>query len=223
MLQEENSLMIKAVIFDLDGVIVHTDKLHYLAWKHIADQEGIYFDETINNRLRGVSRLASFEIILERATKTYSLEEKVRLITEKNGYYLSLLETLSPRNVETGVLELLHYLKAVNVKVAIGSSSQNARFILSKLNLSNYFAAISDGLGLVNPKPHPEVFLKAASLLNLDPHECIVVEDAKAGIEAAVAGGFVPLGIGDASGYEKAAYSIKNLVEIIDIIKALNT
>lgn len=214
--------MIKAVIFDLDGVIVHTDKLHYKAWKYIADKEGIYFDEIINNRLRGVSRLASFEIILERASRVYSDEEKNRLIKIKNDYYLSLLETLSPKNVEAGVIELLNALKESKIKLAIGSSSQNAQFIVGKLNLTHYFDVFSDGIGLVNPKPHPEVFLKAAAMLKLSPHDCIVVEDAKAGIDAAVAGGFIPIGIGDASGYEKAVYSIDNLLEILDIVKNLN-
>lgn len=214
--------MIKAVIFDLDGVIVHTDKLHYEAWKYIADKEGIYFDEVINNRLRGVSRLASFEIILERASKTYTDEEKLSLVTEKNNYYLNLLQTLSPQNVENGVLRLLDYLKENNIQIAIGSSSQNARFILEKLNITHYFSVISDGIGLVNPKPHPEVFLKAATLLNVSPGECIVVEDAKAGIDAALAGNFVPVGVGDASHYAKAPYRVNSLLEIKDIVKSLN-
>ncbi len=215
--------MIRAVIFDLDGVIVHTDKLHYLAWKHVADEEGIYFDETINHQLRGVSRMASFEIILERATRTYSLEEKNILITSKNNYYLELLKNLTPHNVESGIIALLDALTANNIALAIGSSSQNARFILEKLNLTHYFVAISDGIGLINPKPHPEVFLKAAEMLNVLPAECLVIEDAKAGIDAALNGGFVAVGIGDASGYEKTTYSIAHVGEILAIINKINT
>ncbi len=215
--------MIKAVIFDLDGVIVHTDKLHYLAWKYVADQEGIYFDETINHRLRGVSRMASFEIILERATRTYSFEEKNKLVTIKNNYYLELLKNLTPHNVEPGVIALLEALLADNIALAIGSSSQNARFILEKLHLTHYFHAISDGIGLIKPKPHPEVFLKAAEMLNVLPKECLVIEDAKAGIDAALNGGFIAVGIGDANEYEKTTYAIDHVGEILTIINKINT
>ena len=211
--------MIKGVIFDLDGVLVHTDTFHYEAWKTIADQEGIYFDEEINNRLRGVSRMASFEIILEKAKRHYTAVEKDKLVAQKNDYYRKLLTALTPASLAPGTLSVLTQLSAQNIKLAIGSSSQNARFILEKLGISHFFSVISDGHGLLHPKPHPEVFLKAAAGLSLAPSSCLVVEDAKAGIDAAYAGGFKSVGIGDAALYEKCDYRIDKLEELLTIIK----
>lgn len=211
--------MIKAVIFDLDGVLVHTDELHYRAWKKMADEEGIYFDYEINNRLRGVSRMASLEIILERATKKYTKAEKEALANHKNDYYVASLSTLNHASLENGVREVLLILQERGLRLAIGSSSKNARPILEKIELINFFEVISDGIGLKKPKPDPEVFLKAAKGLNLKPEECIVVEDAKAGIDAAIKGGFVAVGMGDAALYENNTYSIKELKEILLLVK----
>lgn len=209
----------RGFIFDLDGVIVSTDGLHYLAWKQMADREGIYFDETINNRLRGVSRMASLEIILERAERGYSDEEKQELATYKNEIYKELLKNLTPDDILPEVLPTLNELRARGYKLAIGSSSKNTPIILKYIGLEGFFDAVSDGNNITHSKPDPEVFLKAADFLGLDPEECYVVEDAKAGVDAGRAGGFTTVALGDAYGYERADHSIKRFGEILDIIK----
>ncbi len=196
--------MKKAVIFDLDGVIVSTDGFHYRAWKAMADNEGIYFDETINNRLRGVSRMESLEIILEKATKTYTPEEKEAMATAKNDIYRESLVQLTPDDILPGVMDMLTTLRGMGIKLAIGSSSKNTRVILKQIGLGDYFDAVADGNQIKNSKPDPEVFLLAAKLLGIDPADCVVVEDAYAGIDAAKAGGMKAVGVGDASKYEKA-------------------
>ena len=211
--------MYKAVIFDLDGVIVHTDKFHYQAWKQLADEEGIYFDETINNRLRGVSRMDSLNIILEKSEKEYSVKEKHELANRKNEYYRALLETMTPNDVSEDVLLTLKDLKDSGVKIAIGSSSKNTPLILEKVGLANMFDAVADGNCITKSKPDPEVFLKAAELLGIEPKEALVIEDAYAGIEAANSGGFVSVGIGEALDDEDASYGVEQLSGIINIVK----
>ena len=207
----------KAFIFDLDGVIVSTDSLHYRAWKALADSEGIYFDEEINNRLRGVSRMESLEIILERATRTYTDEEKVAMAERKNGIYRELLQVLTPSDRLAGVTETLDALRAQGYKLAIGSSSKNTPIILEKIGYSGYFDAISDGNNIKNSKPDPEVFLKAAEFLQLQPSECFVVEDAEAGITAAKAGGFTAIGIGSAAEDPNADYAIQTFANLLNV------
>ena len=207
----------KAFIFDLDGVIVSTDSLHYRAWKALADSEGIYFDEEINNRLRGVSRMESLEIILERATRTYTDEEKVAMAERKNGIYRELLQVLTPSDRLAGVTETLDALRAQGYKLAIGSSSKNTPIILEKIGYRGYFDAISDGNNIKNSKPDPEVFLKAADFLQLQPSECFVVEDAEAGITAAKAGGFTAIGIGSAAEDPNADYAIQTFADLLNI------
>lgn len=208
----------KAFIFDLDGVVVFTDKFHYQAWKKMADEMGIYFDETINNRLRGVSRGESLEIILER----YDGEEltdvkKAKMMESKNNIYRELLDTMTPADVTEEVQNTLRVLHDRGHKLAIGSSSKNAKFILEKVGLSESFDAISDGTNITHSKPDPEVFVKAAQFLREKPENCVVVEDAYAGIDAAKAAGMTAVGIGDASGYEKADYKIKAFQELLAI------
>ena len=209
--------MKNAIIFDLDGVLLSTDHFHYLAWKKIADKENIYFDEKINNRLRGVSRMASLDIILERAARAYSDEEKLLLAEEKNNSYRELLNELDPSFLAPNTTALLEELRERGVRLAIGSSSKNTRFILEKVELTDYFEVISDGTMIQHSKPDPEVFLLAASLLELSPEDCYVVEDAFAGIDAAKAGGFTAIGIGEASRYEKTDYPIKKLADILTL------
>lgn len=210
--------MVKGRIFDLDGVLVFTDKLHYKAWKKRADDEGIYFDEKINDRLRGISRRASLEIILEKATKSYTQEEKEALAEKKNKIYVASIEQLTPDAVSEETRNTLKTLHENGVKLALGSSSKNAKLILEKVGLTSYFDAISDGVGLIHPKPDPEVFLKAAKRLNLRPDQCAVIEDAKAGIDAANKGNFTSIAFnGEAYGYDKADYHIKNFSELIKI------
>lgn len=207
------------VIFDLDGVICFTDELHYRAWKKVADEQSVPFDRTINNRLRGVSRMASLEIILEKASRSYTQEEKTALAEEKNGYYRELLTDMSPADVSEDVRATLDALKSKGLKLAIGSSSKNTRFILSRIGLEDFFDAISDGNNITYSKPDPEVFLKAAEFLGLKPSECLVVEDAEAGIEAACAGGFDSAGLGEASRYEKTNYPLRNFRELSGIVE----
>ncbi|MFR1546920.1 beta-phosphoglucomutase [Waltera sp.] len=206
----------KAVIFDLDGVICHTDMYHYQAWKQIADELGIYFDEEINNRLRGVSRMESFEIILERYEGTMSLEDKVVYTTRKNEAYKELLKNMSPADLSPEVKETLDGLRAKGLKLAIGSSSKNAGFILERLGLDGYFDAVSDGNNITRSKPDPEVFVKAAQLVGEASGDCLVVEDAKAGLEAAIGGGMDCAAMGDAVASGLATY---DLTEFSDLLK----
>lgn len=208
--------MIEGIIFDLDGVIVHTDQFHYQGWKKMADRLGIYFDETINNRLRGVSRMASLEIVLERYEgPELSEEEKAALAEEKNGYYRELLGTMTEKDVSPQVLETLKELKNRGKKLAIGSSSKNAKFILERVGLLDFFDAISDGNNITKSKPDPEVFVKAAEFIGLSPEKCLVVEDAFAGIQAAKAGGMYAAAIGDAVKCEAADYRLGSFGELL--------
>lgn len=206
--------MKQGVIFDLDGVIVSTDGLHFKAWKQMADREGIYFDEVINNRLRGVSRMESLEIILERAEKAYTQEEKLEMAAMKNELYRESLSTLTPADILPGVSPVLEALRDMGVKLAIGSSSRNTPAILKQIGLGDYFDAVADGNQIQNSKPDPEVFLLAARLLGLPPSDCVVVEDAYAGIDAAKAGGMKAVGVGDASRYEKADVTASTLADL---------
>lgn len=204
-------------IFDLDGVIVSTDKFHYLSWKAVADEEGIYFDEKINDRLRGVSRMDSLEIILEKATKTYTQEEKVALAEKKNGIYRNLLNNLSPADRLEGVTETLNYLRKEGYKLSIGSSSKNTPKILEKIGLDKFFDAVSDGNNITKSKPDPEVFEKAAKMLGLENKVCVVVEDSRAGIEGAVNGGFMSVAMGDATKINKATYNVNGIADLMKI------
>ena len=208
----------KAFIFDLDGVIVFTDRFHYQAWKKIADQMGIYFDEEINNRLRGVSRMDSLDIILERYEgPALSPEKKEALAEEKNAFYRSLLENMTPADVEQEVRDTLSELRRRGYKLSLGSSSKNAKFILERVGLLDAFDAISDGTNISKSKPDPEVFLKGAEFLGVEPAECVVVEDAFAGIDAAKAGNMMAAGIGDARDYEKTDYRLDTIADLLRI------
>jgi len=208
--------MIQGIIFDLDGVIVFTDKFHYQAWKKMADSLGVYFDEVINNRLRGVSRMASLDIILERYEgKPLSEEEKFKLAEEKNGYYRELLSTMTPADVTDEVRTTLKELRARGYRLSIGSSSKNAKFILERVALTDAFDAISDGTNITHSKPDPEVFVKGAEFLGLPCENCAVVEDAYAGIDAAKAGGMTAIGIGDAASYEKTDIVLNSFADLL--------
>ena len=200
--------MIKAVIFDLDGVIVSTDDCHYRAWKKMADEEGIYFDREINNRLRGVSRMTSLDIVLERADKEYSESEKLAIAERKNNYYKELICELTPNDILPGAMETLEKLKENGIKIAIGSSSKNTPIILKQIGLDNFFDAVSDGNNITHSKPDPEVFLKAAEMLKIAPEDCMIVEDADAGIEAGKRAGMKTLSVQGAKG---ADFEFKDL------------
>lgn len=207
----------KGVIFDLDGVICFTDEYHYLAWKAMADSIGVEFDRTINNRLRGVSRMASLEIILERSAAAYSPEEKLALATKKNDLYKEYLKQMSPSDLSTEVKATLDALRDAGLKLAIGSSSKNTPFILGQLGLDGFFDAVSDGNNITNSKPDPEVFLKAAQFLGLKPEDCLVVEDAVSGAEAGHRGGFRVACVGDASKAGVGDYNLRSIAQLAEI------
>ena len=196
----------KAIIFDLDGVICHTDEYHYRAWKAMADSMGIYFDREINNRLRGVSRMVSLEIILEQYQGELSQAEKEALATQKNELYKESLKSMSTADLSDEVKATLDALRDRGYKLAIGSSSKNAPFILQQLGLGSYFDAISDGNNITHSKPDPEVFVKAAQMLCISPEECLVVEDAVSGAIAGKRGGMKVACVGDASAEKAGDY-----------------
>ncbi len=209
----------KGVIFDLDGVICSTDQYHYLAWKRLADEIGVPFDEAINNRLRGISRMESLEIILESgAGKEFSPDQKDHYADQKNTYYRELLRNMSPEDLSPEVKHTLDRLKAGGIKIAIGSSSKNAQFILKQIGLENYFDAVSDGNNISRSKPDPEVFLKASEYLGIEPKSCLVVEDAKSGLEAALAANMDCAAIGDGTRYKVATYNLTNISDLLLIV-----
>lgn len=207
----------RGVIFDLDGVICFTDKYHYRAWKAVADEIGVYFDEEINRRLRGVSRMASLDIILERAGRPYTDEEKAALAERKNGLYRAMLSEMSPADLSPEVKETMDALRAAGMRLGIGSSSRNTKAILSRLGLGAYFDAVSDGTNITRSKPDPQVFLMAADFLSLPPASCLVVEDARAGIEAAAAGGFDSAGLGDAADDAACTYPLARFSDLLSV------
>lgn len=214
--------VIKGIIFDLDGVLVSTDEMHYLAWKRLADELEITgFNREDNRRQRGVSRMASLEVVLEKSDKTYTEEEKEELAERKNGYYLELLKDMDNSAVLTGVTDALEVLKRKNLLLAVGSASKNAPLILEKTGLLPFLNQVSCGLDTTKSKPDPEVFLVAARKLQLDPAQCLVVEDSAAGIEAAKAGGMRSLGVGpffDALGADFAAPSLGEVTNWDDVL-----
>ncbi|MDO4620424.1 MAG: beta-phosphoglucomutase [Lachnospiraceae bacterium] len=206
----------QAIIFDLDGVICHTDQYHYQAWKQMADGLGIAIDESINDQLRGVSRMASLEIILKEGGVQLPEEEKQRLAAQKNELYRSLLMQMTPADLPVEVSETLQALRDAGIRLAIGSSSKNTVMILERLGLGDFFDAVSDGNQITHSKPDPEVFLLAADLLGVPAKDCLVVEDAEAGIRAAAAGGMDAAGIGAAVG-DACTYRIGRFSELVQI------
>ncbi len=186
--------MIHAFIFDLDGVITDTAEYHYRAWKRLTDEEGLPFTREDNEALRGVSRRESLRLILK--GHDYREEKLQEMMSRKNGYYLEFLKDITQRDVLPGAQELLEELRAAGLKTALGSASRNAREVVGRLGVKALFDAISDGDSVKRQKPAPDLFLHAAQQLGLLPGECVVVEDAAAGIEAARAGGFRSIGLG---------------------------
>ncbi len=210
----------QAVIFDLDGVICFTDEYHYRAWKSMADSMGIPFDRTINNRLRGVSRMASLEIILEKYHgPALSEEQKAALAQQKNDIYRESLKEMSTADLSDEVKETLDGLRAMGLQLAIGSSSKNTPFILGQIGLSGYFDAVSDGNNITHSKPDPEVFVKAAQMLGIAPEHCLVVEDAVSGAEAGHAGGMKVACLGDAAKNGAGDWNMESIRELLDIVK----
>ena len=209
--------MIKAIIFDLDGVIVSTDEQHYQAWQVLADKLGIPFDRETNNRFRGVSRMACMDILEEIGGKSFTDEEKLAYATEKNELYRSLLGEMSETDLDPNVKSTLDALREGGVKLAIGSSSKNAKFILKKLGLGDYFDAVSDGTNITKSKPDPEVFLKAAEMLSIPPEECLVVEDALSGVDAALKAKMSVATVGDAAKHGCGFYVLGKFEDLLRI------
>lgn len=214
--------MLKAIIFDLDGVICSTDEYHYRAWKSLADGLGIPFDYEVNNRLRGVSRMESLDIILSYKPEFAPAQaEKDRLAGEKNKLYRESLAQLSPKDLAPEVKETLDALRGMGLLLAIGSSSKNTPFILKQLGLEGYFDAISDGNNITHSKPDPEVFLKAAGMLDKTPAECLVVEDALSGAEAGARGGFKVATVGDAASAGVGDYILEQFGGLLAVAQGL--
>lgn len=190
-------MCLKALIFDLDGVLTDTAKYHYLAWKKLADELGYYFDEEINELLKGVSRINSFEIILEKnnATNKFTDLEKETLANKKNEYYKEMIEQLTPNDILEGIVPFINEARSNGVKCAVASISKNASRVLELLKISDMFDYIADAALVKNPKPDPEIFLTCAEQLGFKPSECVGIEDAQAGIESIHAAGMLSVGI----------------------------
>ena len=207
-----------AVIFALDGVICSTDHYHYLAWKALADELHTAFDASKSARTRGVSRMASLEVVLEGYEGPVLSEvEKVALAAKKNNLYRSYLQAMTPGDLSEEVRDTLNALRQRGMKLAIGSSSKNAPLILERLGLEGFFDAVSDGNNITRSKPDPQVFCMAAQMLDIAPGKCLVVEDAAAGIQAAAAGGFDGAGIGPAAKSSLAVYALKTFSDLLAV------
>ncbi|HXJ99850.1 MAG TPA: beta-phosphoglucomutase [Gelidibacter sp.] len=204
----------KAFIFDLDGVIVDTAKYHFLAWRKLANSMGFDFTHEQNEQLKGVSRVKSLEKILAWGNKSVSEDEFNKLMVQKNEDYLTYIEKMDAQEILPDVAKTLDFLKEKEQHIALGSASKNARMILEKVNLLEKFDVLVDGNDVANAKPNPEVFLNAAKQLQANPKDCIVFEDAVAGIQAANNAGMVSIGIGDKNTLHEANYVFKNFTEI---------
>jgi len=211
----------RACIFDLDGVLVDTARFHYLAWKRLADQLGIHFSEEDNERLKGVSRMDSLEIILEIGKLDLSNELKNEYASLKNEWYVNYISRMTPDEILPGSREFLQELRAAGIRTAIGSASRNTPMILERVGILNLFDAVADGNNVRKAKPDPEVFNKAAELLGINPAECIVFEDAIAGIQAALNAGMLCIGVGEATVLREAHFVVKGLNEMS--LEKLNT
>ena len=209
--------MNKAFIFDLDGVIVDTAKYHFLAWQKLAHQLGIEFTHDDNEKLKGVSRIRSLDLILELGNVQASQEDKNLWLVQKNEEYLSYLVDMDESEILPGVLNVLEYLKSRNQFIALGSASKNARPILEKTNIMRFFDAIVDGNDVSNAKPDPEVFLRAAQLVGVSNKNSIVFEDSVAGIQAANSANMISIGIGDETVLQEAKYNFKDFTLIDDV------
>ena len=216
-------MSLKAIIFDLDGVLTDTAKYHYLAWKKLADELGLYFDESINESLKGVSRINSFEIILEEnnASKNYTDREKEILANKKNDYYKEMIEQLTPNDILEGIVPFITEARNNGMKCAVASISKNAPRVLELLNISNMFDYIADAALVKKPKPDPEIFLTCANALGFKPDECIGVEDAQAGIEAIHSAGMLSVGINVSVTSVKPDIPLNSTVEL-DLSKIIS-
>ena len=207
-------MQISACIFDLDGVIVDTARYHFLAWKRLTDQLGINFTEADNERLKGVSRIASLEIILEIGNVRADENQKNEYATRKNQWYVDYISKMTPDEILPGSIAFIKELRNAGIRVAIGSASKNTPMILERVGISDLFDAVADGNIVKKAKPDPEVFLKAAELVDVKPERCVVFEDAVAGVQAAISAGMVCIGIGSPEILNKAHFVISGLNEM---------
>ncbi|HJR80001.1 MAG TPA: beta-phosphoglucomutase [Anaerolineales bacterium] len=213
--------MIRGFIFDLDGVITDTAEYHYRGWKRLAEEEGLPFTRADNEYLRGISRRESLLLILK--DRLYPEEKIQEMMERKNNYYLESIKEISPRDLLPGAKELLEEIRAAGLKNALGSASRNAGEVLDRLGIRYLFDAISDGHSVERQKPAPDLFLHAAGQFGLSPEQCVVVEDAAAGIEAAKAGGFRSIGLGprERVGAADAIFPSLSGVHLADLLNAL--
>lgn len=211
---EKNKL--QAVVFDLDGVLTDSAKYHYQAWKMLADKLGIPFDEEYNEKLKGVSRMESLELILQNgnACDKYTQAEKEAMATEKNEFYKELIHQITANDVLPGIHDFLEQLKAEGIKTAVASVSRNAAFILERLELDQYFDYVCDAAQVPRAKPFPDIFLSAAENLGVEPSHCIGVEDAMAGIQAINDAGMMSVGVGTESQMQQANLILSSTAEL---------
>lgn len=208
--------MIKGFLFDLDGVITDSAEYHYQAWKKLAEKIGIQIDREFNEQLKGVDRMDSLDRILKYGNKEndFTAQEKIALAVEKNNDYLTLIESITPEDILPGIMELISQIKEHDLKMGLTSASKNAPFILERLGISQEFDIIVDPATLSKSKPDPEIFLKGAELLGLEPAECIGVEDAEAGIESIRRAGMFSVGVGDELSMRDADYRVENTAQL---------
>lgn len=203
----------KAVIFDLDGVITDTAHYHYLAWKRLAESQGIPFDEAFNEELKGVDRMGSLALILARGDRSYTQDEKLALADAKNRHYQELIATMTPQDLLPGALDALHAVRAAGLKTGLASVSKNAFTVLDRLGIRDRFDTVVDAARIANSKPHPEIFLTAAAQLGLAPQDCLGVEDAVAGVASIKDAGMVAVGVGSPAVLNRADYVIPSMRE----------
>jgi beta-phosphoglucomutase len=203
----------KAVIFDLDGVITDTAHYHYLAWKALAESEGVHFDHAFNENLKGVDRMGSLNLILAGSSKTYSLEQKLALAERKNNQYVELIATMSAADVLPGAFDALASVRAAGLKIGLASVSKNAFTVLDRLGIRDRFDYVVDAALIANSKPHPEIFLNAAAALGVAPEDCLGVEDAVAGVASIKSAGMFALGVGSPEVLTQADRVIPSLSE----------
>lgn len=212
----KNKLLFDACIFDLDGVIVDTAHFHYIAWKELANKLGFDFLEKDNEKLKGVSRMTSLDILLDIGNIELETSEKQKLAEQKNNRYREFIAQMTPKDVLAGILDFIKILKENKIKIAIASASKNAPEILQKTNILHLFDAVIDGNQIEKAKPNPQVFLKAANAINSKPEKCIVFEDAQKGIEAALKANMLAIGIGQENNLENA-HKVFNSFEEFDL------